>query len=205
MIASFVLVPKLRTPRINPGNSIEIEVFITGSGLIKQNKLYISWSLPYLINASDPGVLECCIKIAKDSTTGKMSPLSGSKYLEAFKLSPIGATVVLNEGNFMDIPKQSGPPNALPRIMCENMWDGLSPLLLKVNTSPKARPGDYEITLVLMYFDGTNIQADQKNVVVHVKDWIERNPIAIPIIGIIISVILGVPGIVSLFRLLGWF
>lgn len=176
MRSAYALIPRLRKPSIDPGDKVEIEIFMTGYGPVKQNKLFISYSSPKLIDVENPGVLEYCISTAKDTRTGKIiSPVSGKKYLKSHLCDPVGLIVVLTEGYFLDIPKQSPPSNAIPMIMPEHTWDGMPPLLLALNTSKKTPPGDYDIYLVLTYSARKQILTDQKKVTVHVKSAVERH------------------------------
>ena len=49
MKSSYVIIPRLMTPSINPGNSIEIDIFFSGYGKIEKNKFVIILTLK-LIN-----------------------------------------------------------------------------------------------------------------------------------------------------------
>jgi len=45
----------VRHPEINPGQAVEIEVYLSGSGIPEKSKLMIIWSSPYVIDENDPG------------------------------------------------------------------------------------------------------------------------------------------------------
>ena len=76
MTGIFSVVPRLCTPSINPGDSVEIELFITGYGDIpKKNKFSIAYSSPFILQKDENGKVgsaESCIKGIIDIDTGKI-------------------------------------------------------------------------------------------------------------------------------------
>ena len=72
--------------------------------------------------------------------------------------------------------------------MSEYLWDSHPPLLLKINTSKKTPPGNYEIFVTFTYSDGTQICVEKTAIPIHLKSSIERNQWKIAITGIIIAV-----------------
>jgi len=189
--AAYSLIPRVIKPNINPGETIEVEIFISGYGEIKRNKLQIYYSSK-LINTDNPGFLESCIKVAKNKTGKTVQPVSGRKYVDKYECNPVGVCVILNEGNFMRIPYENNLNFGLPRIMAESKWDNISPIRLRLNTSPKAPSGNYDVSMILTYSDGSEIQKDEKNVKIHVKNWWERNLKTVTITGSIIIPVLAI-------------
>ena len=174
MHSAYAVLPRVRKSRIKPSEQIEVELFITGYGLILKNKIFISFSSPKLIDSSNPGVLDYSIKTAKNQETGEiMGPVSGKPYKESRVYGQIGLFMGLSEGNFLDVPNRSVNSNIFPQIMTESAWDGDSPFLLKLNTSKEVTSGDYEIYIAFTYSDGKETQIDKTKVTIHIQSWVE--------------------------------
>ena len=97
----FILIPKIT--EVNPGDKIEIMMFLSGYGKVIRNKLRIFYS-PELVDNEKPGVLESCIACKKDKTGKFLQLVSGEPYLTSHNLTKDGVYVIMNEGNFVDIP-----------------------------------------------------------------------------------------------------
>lgn len=193
MKSSYRLITRTDTPTINPGNPIEIDVFISGYGKIEKNKFNLYHSSKNLVNSNNPGKIEWTIQVAKDKKTGKIiQPVSGNQYKGIHKLDSQGTYVTINEGYFLDDPKLEFEKNALPRIMSESTWDRLFPFSVVINTLTNAKPGNYGIDLIFTYSADNEISTDQKTVVIHVTSWKERHEKALWFIGISGAVILGI-------------
>jgi hypothetical protein len=194
--AIYSIVSRNRTPRINPGGKVEIEIFLSGYGMPENNKLYIQWSSPYIINRKDVGILTSCIAFIEDRTTGKTQPAAGNKFADSpdnppLRLLPTGATIILNRGYFSDDPvfsKDKGASKSkLVPIMAESSWDDLPPLYLKLNTAKDAPSGDYDISFIFTYGDSQNLLQDYKLVQFHITSWWERNQGWVVPIGVVIA------------------
>lgn len=177
--AVYSIVTRNRTPEINPGEKVEIEVFLSGHGMPEKNKLFIGWSSPYIIDEKDAGVVTSCIKFFTHKATGKTQPVSGKKFLQTHKLNPYGIVINLNKGNFLEIPLQPEDKEAsefeISWVMSENVWDNEPPILLSINTSKDAPPGDYDVTFAFTYGNEQNLLQDYKVVQFHITSWWERN------------------------------
>ena len=198
---AYSIIPRLRTPAVNPGKQIEIEVYLGGYGTPKRNKLHVAYSSPYVISEENSGELVSSIKVSKDKMTGELQPVSGKGYLAHSKCDKIGVTVVLNEGNFLPVAESSSQGD-FPQVMSELSWDGYPPILIRLNTAKKARAGDYDIYLSLAYGDEQQVLQDQKRVTFHVNSWWDRWKVPVTIVGIILVVPTFVMGIIELVRLI---
>lgn len=208
MTCIYSIVPRVRTPSINPGNSIEIEIFLTGYGDdAKDNKFQISYSSPKLLEIDDKGkvgFVECCIKVALNNKGKIVGVLTGnakwkdpqtSKTEKAIHLHPldkIGTTITLNQGYFMknkEAIRLSGKKvdEKDARILSEMTHDGHPPILLKFNTLSNAVSGDHNIVLTLFYTDGSEVKMDQKVITIHVNNWIEKHQKTLQWIAIILG------------------
>jgi hypothetical protein len=190
--AKYVLMPKLLTPEVNPGKAIELEIFITGGGPVDEGKLYLTYPST-IINKEKPGEGITSIKVAKDTRTGRIiQPVSGEPHLQSFPCEAIGAIILLNEGNFLDIPNQP-TTGLLKRKMGEYEWDKHAPVFVKLNIDEQAHSGDYEIRLALSYASSGDVEIAKEAVNVHITNWPERHPwvIIAGVIASILSVIVG--------------
>jgi len=193
MKSSYQLIPRVVTPSINPGDKIEIDFFISGYGPVKKCKLNIFHSSKKLINEKDPGKIEWSIQVAKDKTTNKIiQPVSGNDYKGKHNLDHVGAFIYLNEGFFLDDPRITSTPFGLARIMSENTWDKLFPLSMMINTLKDVSSGNYTLDLNFTYSDGDEISTNHKTVVIHVRNWKEKNEKKLWFIGIIGAVALAI-------------
>lgn len=217
MTCAYSIVPRVRTPSINAGDSIEIEIYLTGYGNnVKDNKFQTSYSSP--IFAKDDkgkvGFIEFCIKVAKDANGIIRGVLSGDaewknpktnkieKAVHPHPLDPVGTTVTLNEGYFMSVKEADRLSGRAvdeedPRILGELTHDGRPPILLKFNTLPDARTGDHDIVLTLFYSVGSDLKMDQKIVKIHINNWIEKHQKKLQWIAIILGLSALVAGIVQ--------
>jgi hypothetical protein len=199
---AYSIIPRLRTPAVDPGGQIEIEVYLVGYGTPKQNKLYVGYSSPYVISEENSGEFVFSIKVSKDKVTGEViQPVSGKDYLDNYKCDKIGTTIVLNEGHFLPVPESSSQ-GGFPRVMSELSHDGYPPILIRLNTAKKAHAGDYDIYLSLTYGDQQQVLQDQKRVTFHVNSWWDRWKVPFTIFGIILVVPTFIMGIIGLVRLI---
>lgn len=193
----FSLIPRIRDPKINPGETVEIDIFLTGYGPIpKFNKLYVSNSSPQLFQPDENnkiGYIQTCILSYQDDKgilTGVITgnavnknPRTGldEPAIQKHEVDPTGTTMRLGPSFFdnMNLYFETlgqKPPDTMVNIMGEGTYDGFPPIYTSLNTSRKAPPGDHSVTFSLFYEAEDNvIQMDQKNVEVHVKNWIEIN------------------------------
>ncbi len=189
----YSIVTRNRTPKVKPGGKVEIEVFLSGYGMPKKNKLNIQYSSPYIINKEDSGNLSSVIAFYNDNNTGEAKPVSGKKYKKGHKLDHIGACVIINKGYFLKVPREPREgevaKSEINRVMSENSWDNEPPLLLSLNISRDAPPGDYDITFILTYGDEQNLLQDYKSVPFHITSWWERNQGWIGFVGVTIALI----------------
>lgn len=114
MKSSFIVIPRVTTPVVHAGEKIEIEIYISGYGPMKQNKMDINYHAKELINTNDPGVIMPGIGIGRDATSGEpVMVLRGKPYVEHYekaypgghKLDRWGLTTILHEGFFADVRK----------------------------------------------------------------------------------------------------
>jgi len=196
MLGTYSLVPRIRNPSISPGDSIEIEAYITGFGDVPTDiKLYASYpsSILKVDKEGYVGFAQTCIIVGKDRDKNISSIAIGEKQrlkdintgeiitaVQKFPQNKTGSTFSLNEGIFLKhqiLSQLRGEEinEADKRILGESSWDEYPPIFFKLNTSNNAPPGNHDIVLTIFYRDEDIIKIDQKYVVIHIKNWIQRN------------------------------
>jgi hypothetical protein len=185
----YSLIVRNRTPMVNPGQTVQVEVFLSGYGIPAYNKLNIDWSSPYVINNADPGTLTVSIA-AQTNASDQLQLLAGNKYLMVENLSTAGEVAFLDPGFFMPLANEnSGLPYEITPTAAENEWDNNPPILLKLNTSKQAEAGDYNISFIFTYDNGQNIVQNQAIASFHVTNWWERNEAWVTIVGVVFAVL----------------
>jgi len=175
--ASYSLITLNRTPVVNPGETVEIEVLLSGYGFPDENKLYISWSSPYVVNRDNPGTFELYVSYETISPEGDWRLTTGKESLRTHNLkAEAGVAYVLTRGYFLKTETQEGFPDyGLEGVIGEWHWDGEPPILLSINTAQDSPQGDYEIQFVFTYSCGQQYKQDYKVVQFNVRSGWERN------------------------------
>ena len=187
------------TPKIKPGDPIEVEIFVVGRGSLTHNKMIINYPIS-LIDEDNPGFIEYCIGVGR-GPSGNIRPITGEPFLEIAEkkgletspeLSAYGTYYLMGEGNFLENPGDSSlPENAIPRLLAEMRHDGLSPMYMKLNSSKETPSGDYEINFNFTYIDDDKIYLDQKAVKIHISSWSERHLTITTLVGLLLALNLG--------------
>jgi hypothetical protein len=145
-----------------------------------------------LVNLNNPGIVVTCIQLDTDDTTGLSQPIGG-QYLETTNLDTTGINLYLSPAFFYNVPQDSlqstVPANGFSQLMGEADWNNNPPILLKINTSPKASSGDYNISFIFTYGDGQNVLQDVQTTQIHVSSTWERIEMPLSIIAIVIALI----------------
>jgi len=193
MKSVFTVLMILLTPTINPGDSIEIEIFITGYGKIEREKFFLQYSSE-IYDKNNPGYMEISIGIAT-LENGTKRLITGEPFLSedvAHKmLAERGLIGSLPETWFWDYPDDTRSMGefGFPSIISEYTWDSHAPMYIKIPTDPKLKAGDYEISFIFTYSDGIDLGADKEKVIVHVNSWVERYSFYIAITAILVAIL----------------
>jgi hypothetical protein len=111
--ASYVLIPKLLTSIIDPGEQIEVETYLTGSGELAANKLVITISSKHLVNPELPGTIQFSMGIKTDEATGEHHLITGESLMQSGQgshpLDETGVTIGVNEAYFHNSSKEHTP------------------------------------------------------------------------------------------------
>lgn len=173
----MILVPDQITT--NPGETIKVDIFISGLGYIQNNKIHV-FTPENLLNPENPGLISVNIACVTNNTTNITqagfiewtAPLLDPK----FSIAPC---------NFMSIDSNLDPNVKLyraPPIMSEERYEGQHqgykgkpPIYLMMNIADNATPGDRGVNLVFTYTDGIKWYQDKEKITIHVNNPLEEN------------------------------
>ncbi|MBA7618660.1 hypothetical protein ES703_25990 [subsurface metagenome] len=195
---TYSIVTRARNYNIKGGDSIEIDIYLTGLGIPAANKLVIVWSSPNIIDASSPGVATYSIQEATKRLNGKnmIAPVAGKEFIDHYKLDPNGVTIHLNKGYFLPVPKYEAIH--MPQIVGERIHEGYPPISISLKTLRKAKSGDYKIDSTLTYiYHNITKQASDK-VEFRITNWWDRNQWWVITLGSIIAFILLVLTVINI-------
>lgn len=192
----YTLVPIVQTPKIDPGDTIKIDIYLLGAGEIDDNRLDVVYEFDNLINPKDRGEAESAVAIDIDGNikTGE-DPIQDDLIKTNYELPTTGRRFSFSERLINNNPNSETdfPPSKLGQS-----HDGNAPLRLNIQTDGNADPGDYALPLIFTYKAGDEIRQTQHHANIYVKSWVERHKIE-STIAVIIS------GIVAVFTFISSF
>lgn len=169
--AVYSIDASLSNPTINPGDILEIAVYLSGYGIPDKYKLTVIWSYPKVIEEKEGNI-----------TFLDGYEISGGNVMVRFKTVPLGvgnssasfaAWVVPSNAIFATVPPFVQPdfPEkiGIRMVMGEFNWGGNPPILIELKTSTNAAAGDYQVGLTFTYGNETNPKQDSKFVEFHIR------------------------------------
>jgi len=203
MKSSYQIIPVLLTPSIKQGETIKINIFITGYGRITKHKFNVMPSSRKLINEKESAFFSNVHKV-KDPKPNEPEIIMGKEAQEPskFPFKNDGTYIVFSPHFFLDKKEiMKSPPipeEGIPNISGEFEIKNAPPIVIKLKTETDAPRGDHDIHLVLTYSEGDNnhdngddghnadngepndddgmeFTTDHKIITVHVKTWLETD------------------------------
>lgn len=226
MKPAYTIIPALKQNRIEAGEPIHIDVYISGYGPITRNKLYIQQ--PELLDDSEPGDMTVSVRdgrleggienldvefegaefierYVESQPVDDVLPFTGERSLVTQALEQPANRTNLVASFFLDDPSSFNELQQLderrrshwyPGIVAEGHYDGHPPIRLELQTRDDAHAGDYTLKVVFTYGDEDEVYQDVQDVTVHVKTARERLE-PIPTLARMVAVAIAVTG-------LGW-
>lgn len=190
---SFILIPVVTTPSINPGEYIEIEYYFTGSGFPFNHppdhaKLYVNFS--GIDPESDIEVMSAISGGIHPEDESKHVVHTGEKGLEKFSMSADSPSFTYGLGKHYFAPRSAEVGDSsenMPPLLGESKHGGYPPLTVMFKASTDQPPGDYEIRSVLTYEQDDIIDSDESLSTVHVTNWVQRRGKLLKIAGLLIA------------------
>ena len=178
---AYTLIPMPNEVIVNKGHPVSIDLYVSGLGMIKENKIILRIP-PELLDSENPGQISGSIKCRGDNRTNFESKIETHS-------GEIGnMRIVLNECNFMMLPEEKAGKTTLKRApILLSEWDNsdntslsesdnsyYAPIHVILNISDDAPTGDNYIYLVLTYADETKWYQDKEKIKIHVNNPVEQ-------------------------------
>lgn len=188
MKASYELISVARSSHVDPGDTAQIEIYITGYGEIERNKLHIIHSVPDFLSDSDPGKIYLPIAGLHDDSD-EMVGVSSGQIIGEKELGNTGTMIHLHPSYFVE-PPRNRRSNELPDLLAEGSHEGLAPVEVQINSSRTTPPGDYDFTFTLSYEnDDGEVKQSQQMTSIHVNSWVERNRKTLRVIALLLTLV----------------
>lgn len=180
---NYTLIPIVRTPNVDPGETIEIDLFFSGAGNPHENKLSVYHSHPNLVDHDNPGYLSVSVGWTEERNLLVGNEALGSEELETRKhMSEYGFIAQMSNSHFVKeniVYGEKGPDFDYPVKISESVNDGIAPLRYRLHTDSQAKSGDYDITFVFTYGeeaigDKMRVNQDRQDVCIHLNNKREQ-------------------------------
>jgi len=156
----YDLVVLVSQPIVDPGDTHDVEIYVSGYGAIRAGKVAFYPS---------PGVF--------DASRSTATPLNN----KPTRLDKLGMVVTLDPKSFCDVNGY--------RILTEGKPDRETPpIALDLSVNDDAKPGPHSIQFVLTYFDGQTWKTASKNVDFTIRNVYQRYEWWIARIGVLAAV-----------------
>ncbi|WP_147435737.1 hypothetical protein, partial [Halobellus sp. Atlit-38R] len=171
MDADFTIIPIVENPVVNKGETVRIQLFVSGSGSHSKHKLYINYSYENLLDTSEP----------KNGSIGffkmPITTDSGGINISSQELPP-NASYFYEPSRFGTATgKMTGetPDGQVPVRVSEATAGGYPPMWVELNISSEATPGDYGIPITFTHYDESTVAVTKETPTFHVNTWAEKH------------------------------
>ena len=148
MNPNYTIIPVNKTPKIDPGDTIAIDLFLSGGGVPEKSIIYVNYNNS-LVNSNDTGEIRAFVSEGRNTETGQKVPLTGEEQKNASPIKLPATKVDLPDTMFY--PEPPGEPgNITHPLASESGHESHSPIEIRMNTS-ECSPGDYYVTVVFNY------------------------------------------------------
>ena len=206
---TYEIQPVVRTPYVDKGDTIRIDVFFTGSGIPNRNKLFVSHNPD--LTADNPGEMKAWI-LGYTNEEGITTMVAGetdqSDYPDVnennlppqiYEIDTITTIASFVPSNFTSGLSRGSDHHTLRQTASEVAHQGHPPLEIKLNTDEYCRSGDYDIPVVFTYTDNSGMHQTKSVPQVHVKSFRETHQKKIVIATIVFAFLSAVVGAIGLF------
>ncbi|WP_254525667.1 hypothetical protein [Natrinema caseinilyticum] len=181
---NYNIVPTRNQLAVNPGDVIEIGVYLSGHGSVEHNNLQF-YSSPRLLNEDHP--IQVRLNRQPDAATedsGQAESQSGDD-TQKYEFGTPGGSIVLPPSSFQPA---EGVNERYPLI--QRASDQVPSITLELHVDDAASPGDYLLQLDFTYGSkGANFQSSQ-SVDIHVNSLVERYEQQLWLLGILIALLI---------------
>ena len=183
---------------INAGDSLTIDVFLSGYGYIRAGKINITPNTQLVSNKSsithtlDQGIVngrfQNVLKEYPFSVDNNNCFFLNSK--STFKKDSVYITAFVSTYDEKVLPDKNLETESMSTESYFEHSDGFKypPLRLNLKTKNNVPPGYYKIYFSFNYYDGEKFQSDFQFVEIKIMSWTERNEELIEFLGYIIAI-----------------
>lgn len=175
---------RIVTPVIDPGDILEVEQFFSGYGKIGNAKVNFYTSDD--IFKPEKSIIYHSLGKAKDG---------GHKFGTAHsKFNHTGICFDLSKGFRQQGWKESTyffdvGNTPVPQVSTEMKIGGYPPMMYKLYTQKKIRPGTYTLEFNFTYFNGDRWHCDKKSIEFKVRNFLERHSTKIGVLALVASIV----------------
>lgn len=166
---SYTIVMISDKNNINPGEPINYEIYISGMGHIDNNKINIFFR-PELLDEKNPGIFGSTISCV--NINGTISPIEN---VTINKITPKSSFILIQLQKCVFMYETTNNDFHIPKMKIEEPNQNyVSPIFLNLNISKNAPPGDHVLDIIFTYGDGLNFYQNEKQILLHINNPIER-------------------------------
>lgn len=196
--ASYEIVPILDEPVVNRGETVQIDFYFTGDGLMPpSSKLYLNYG-GLQLDPKDPGEITTAVDLRpaeevpegydeKELDDGDLALLLGSDALNTTDVDPNDPGVVHRVGTLFFDNKETDRSTKFEPIHSEVAHGGFPPISVELNLDSNIPSGDYEISSVLTYGNDELVKQSKSTNTVHVNSRVEQYRLWIAILGLFLA------------------
>jgi hypothetical protein len=193
---NYELAIRALNPEIEPGGTINLEVFITGYGEIKGAKVYFL-APPQFIQTGKAifGLTEKrSLDNLREFEFGGREALTNEHGIIWIGIAGFGANEQ-EATSFIDVHYSKSYVGQKPfsHILTENKSKN-APISLDLKTKEDVKPGRHQLKLYFTYFNGKEWKTSLASTEVEILTWMKRNEFKAYCVGIIFTIIALFPG-----------
>lgn len=174
--AVYTVTPILEDPYIDRGGKLKLELYFSGQGDIKSNKLHIQFPLDRVFKKESSYIVRRFEN--EEGITEKTE-----------RADNIGHTMGLDE-EYFKYDTNSDSPEEFGRVNSERAYQGKAPLSVELQTKEDAVPGDYSIPITFTYkSEDGDLRQDFNEINFHVNSWQEENRKTLEVIAAIAAIL----------------
>ena len=173
---AYSLVSRISRANVDPGDTLNVELYFTGYGFIEGEKLLV-YPSPGILEASKSKITANCKQIGNSITFGGQSwPLTeeGGSWIEV-NTAGVKAKGWNRPSMFFDVIPETHficTEAAFPWTPPKGQFHGPVTLILK--TKDKAKPGQYDVRFALTYYNGESWVTCPETAQFSVTTWYQR-------------------------------
>lgn len=185
VIPNYRIVPSLRNPKIEPGDTIELDLFVSGYGMPKLNRLSIFGSIEEIFEVKEDSIriipnVSGVIEAGDIDSLVRGPPSRELGFVDKRSFNGFPVSTPLPRIVFADEPglqgdKKDYSPHAYPNVVGESFVYNGPALRVEIDTkdadwySRSWYSGEYPIQIVFMYGDDKNGKITKEEIPVEVR------------------------------------